>query len=58
MHFERLEELNVFLALLFNSQLRLSCIKIMKDVIFDNAAKKNANKAIEAFTKFVDHVEM
>ena len=30
---------------------------ILKDVIFDNAAKKNASKAIQAFRKFVGHVE-
>ena len=57
MHFERLEELNVFLALLFNSQLRLQCITILKDVIFDQAAKKNASKTIDVFIHFVDHVE-
>ena len=57
MHFQRLEELNVFLALLFNSDISLPCVTVLKDIIFDQAAKKNASNAVEAFIKFVDHVE-
>ena len=57
MHFQRLEELNVFLALLFNSDISLPCMTVLKDVIFDHAAKKNASNEVEAFIKFVGHVE-
>ena len=46
-----------FLALLFNADISLPCAAVLKDVIFDNAAKKNASNAVEAFVKFVDHVE-
>ena len=47
----------MFLALLFNSDISLPCVTVLKDVIFDNAAKKNASNDMEAFIKFVDHVE-
>ena len=29
---------------------------VLKDVIFDNAAKKNASSDMKAFIKFVDHI--
>ena len=57
MHFEQLAELYVFLALLFNTDISLPCAAVLKDVIFDNAAKKNASIDLEAFIKFVDHIE-
>ena len=57
MHFQRHEELNVFLALLFNSDISLPCMTVLRDINFYQAAKKNASNEVEAFIKFVDHVE-
>ena len=58
MLFERLEELYVFLALLFNSKLTLPNLSVLKNVFIDRVVEKeNFTSAIQAFIYFVDNVE-
>lgn len=57
MLFERLEELNVFLALLFNSKLTLPSVSTLKDVICNNVMKKKSNATVQSFIEFVDNIE-
>ena len=54
MLFERLEEVNVLLALLFNSKISLPTLK---DVIFNNVTKKKSNATVQSFIQFVDDIE-
>ena len=51
------EELNVFLALLFNSKLTLPSISTLKDVICNNVMKKKSNTTVQSFIQFVDNIE-
>ena len=57
MLFERLEELNVFLSLLFNSKLTLPSVSTLKDVICNNVTEKKSNTAVQSFIQFIDNIE-